>query len=116
MANFTTISRGKLKWQAPPQSDVSAGQAYELIIGDTHKLNIGSGFNLVVQSEIAQIQWTKPSKSVPNTWSARVTSRTSFLNIGGGYNLLINDTNQLEIGDLGSTAWSNSSKSNSYKW
>lgn len=98
MATFTTVTKRKALWEAPPPEEVT-GEAYELLIGGGFKLNIGSGYNLTIQPGTVSIQWTNTNKvGGKNLWPTFVNPDT-FLDIGNGYNLLIQDGHKLLIGD-----------------
>ena len=96
MADFTTLSRRKLNWEAPPQVEQS-GQAFDLLIADGFYLDIGDGFHLTAQSATTDVEWTHTGRSKIK-WPAPVVTLDDFyLDIGDGFNLLINDTNKLVV-------------------
>jgi len=95
MGTFTTVSKKKIAWPAPPPVEV-VGEAYELLISDDYKLDIGGGFNLTIKPAATTIQYTHIDKT-KNTWPEPLVQTSYHLDIGNGFNLLIDDTNKLII-------------------
>lgn len=91
MATFTTISKNKLSWKSTGSSNVSGTEEVYLSIDDTHLLDIGGGYNLIITPENAPTSWETVSKT-KNIWVAPDTSITD-------YTLLIDDTHTLDIGN-----------------
>lgn len=112
MATFTTTSKSKLSWKAPVvEAAAEEGEAYEFLISDDYKLDIGGGFFLTIQPQKTQIQWTHSNKnkySFPGT----VTESEVFLDIGDGFNLNIGDGFILQIGtsERNETPWTKINK------
>ena len=108
MANWTTQSRTPLGWTAPPPSP-NQGEAYELLIGDGFKLDIGGGFNLTIKPESVEAVYTTTTKSAgSNNWPATpFVDADRFLDIGGGYSLLVSTEHKLIIDpeERGETSW-----------
>lgn len=96
MATFTTVSKNRLSWTAPPPSEASA-EAYELLIADGFYLDIG-GFKLTITPANAPIQYTFTSKNSVTWPSSNTTAGADqHLDIGAGYNLLVSDDYKLII-------------------
>jgi len=96
MATFTTLSKNKISWVAPAPVAI-VGEAYELLIADTYKLDIGDGFYLTIKPAATSIQYTNVGKT-KNTWPAPASVKTDyFINIGDDFNLLIDNSNKLII-------------------
>lgn len=112
MPVWTTVSRKPINFDAPPPVEI-VGDAYELLISDTYKLDIGGGYYLTIKPAATSIQYTHTNKSTgKNNWPQEV-SRSDYwgLNIGNGYNLLIDDTNILGVGTKRNiTTWSTQSR------
>ena len=108
MANWTTQSRTPLGWTAPPPVEL-VGEAYELLISDNFKLDIGGGFNLTIKPESVETVYTTSTKSTgSNNWpSTVVTEADRFLDIGNGFSLLISTEYKLIIDpeERGETNW-----------
>ena len=98
MATWTPQSKTPLTWVAPPPTE-GEGEAYELLIGDGFKLDIGNGFYLTIQPAETETSWTPTSKAQgTHTWPQTIVEQTdTFLDIGSGFNLLIDDTHKLII-------------------
>ena len=62
MATFTTVSKNRLTWEAPPVTPVT-GNEYVLEIGSDFQLLIGSGFKLVIQPGDIETVWTPVTKA-----------------------------------------------------
>ena len=111
MATFTTQSKTPLSWTAPPPVEV-VGDAYELLISDDYKLDIGGGFYLTIKPEAVDIFWTTTDKNTGSNHWPSPTVTTPFLDIGDGFNLLVATGYKLQIGDdaVTETPWTNESK------
>ena len=71
---------------------------YDLSIGSGFKINIGSGFNLIIQPE--NKVYTNKSKQVSNYTNknfAAVSTTEQHLNIGSGFNINIGSGFKLKI-------------------
>lgn len=112
MANFTNLSRKKVRWEGVDPEPVST-EAYELNIGDGFKLNIGDGFNLTISPAGATIFWDRQNKSVNHSWPAPPASVTDkFLDIGDGFKLNVGDGFNLVINpSKPETSWTPISRS-----
>lgn len=97
-STWTTTNKQKLTWGAAPspQSEAS-GVAYELLIGDTYNLDIGSGFVLQIQPENPPTNWTTTTKD-KLSWPAPVLAATYQLEIGSGFLLEIGSGYNLTVG------------------
>ncbi len=107
MAVFTTITKQKLNWYAPPPVEIT-GEAYDFLISDDWKLDIGAGYHLNIKPADVDIFWTTSNKSTgSNTWPTVITTDINFLDIGNGFNLLISDDYKLQIstGEVSETPW-----------
>lgn len=118
MATFSTTSRGKIKWEAPPQeASVSVKSAKELLIADDYKLLIADGHYLTIQSLIEGIAWSGAEKSTRNHWPAQ-RNTAAMLDIGG-YALDIGSGYSLQVGDpdySSSTEWTKPNRTGSWQW
>ena len=104
---FTNTTRTPISWDAPPPVEVE-GEAYVFLISDTYKLDIGNGFNLTIKPAAVDIQWTTTDKAQGgNMWPAPALSNVNYVDIGGGFNLLIGNGYKLQIstGATNETAW-----------
>lgn len=112
MSVFTTITKQKLNWEAPPPVEIT-GEAYDLLISDDWKIDIGDGFHLNIKPADIDIFWATSERSTgSNTWPSVISTEVNFLDIGSGFNLLISDDYKLEIstGEVSVTPWTPTTK------
>lgn len=114
MSVFTTVSRKKLRWQAPETvSSTNVAAPQFLLIADGFYLDIGSGNKLQIQAEVTPKAWTNQSRTVYRPHAPATVSDNQFLDIGDGFNLLIDDDNKLVIGATrGGNNWTNVNRRN----
>jgi len=62
MATFTTISKNRLSWPAPPVNPLVSNN-YFLEIGNDFRLLIGSAHRLIIQPGNTETTWTLINKS-----------------------------------------------------
>lgn len=95
MSNWTQTPRTPISFDAPRPSR----EAHQLLIADTYLLDIGGGFNLNITPGTTTTVFTTQTRSQGQSeWPQIPIQLTDqFLNIGGGFSLLIDNTHKLII-------------------
>ena len=113
MAVFTTLTKQKLSWPAPPLAEITR-TAYEFLISDSYKLDVGGYYLTIQPASVETVYTTTPKASNGLSWTSPSSEVTDvFFEITDGYNLLISDSYKLIIDPArGETIWTKIEKSN----